>query len=794
MRKGIIFGIGILIILLALAGTGSARPAYGAVCSGCHSANGSFNGTIFANVHKFDGVSAPTLTASCGHCHNQPPSGSANPYNMSLTLNGSFYNSTHRNTTTLASVNLAAPACGNCHNNNTGNNFSLISGAGTNLSTNTCVYCHPKLFDDWNVSFHSSPINTSKSVVTCVICHNEHKADNVVTINTSCLDSACHRSTRASGIENGTYVKHGYNVTQCKYCHLPKVLTVNTTYDTRSHTFNYSAQLISNATNERHEAVFDTLKNVYKNTPGPMVSCEMCHGTSEIPSVNFKAAYRASKHNNTANASAPYCTDCHLTANTTEAGLINGTNTCKNSGCHLGINHVNATEIGSVDCVSCHFNNSNSLRTHDLTFAVVSNISYTCTICHTATTNRSIIPEINEWGASAHNDKEVSVEDRDYNGFYFNNTSQTVQSQEKSCLKCHSPIDWDPAKESDTTKVALPDDFKGILCTVCHNKDDMVNWINTTGQVYAWYNRDAIRVSSSEYRANYTRMADTIELCGNCHSNDNPRRYKAGPGYNKTTDTTPISPHGFPAKDIFVGSWKESSMLNFECIDCHMYLNTEYRNGTMNDTDKITGHSFAVNKSGLQSQPECSRCHVNGTSVDTIENVIAGINASTHTKWDSTNTTVMNTLTNVNNFTGEKNLSRDKIAEAYWKLRMVSSDGSWGVHDPVGTNTLLDEAVVLANAANASLGQATSNASSTVDLVAGWNLVALNGTPSATAPVSVLLSVHDNVTVVWGYNATAGTWELYDPAMVPTSLNTLTAMVPGKGYWILATQACEWTV
>ena len=865
MRKGIILGIGILIILLALAGTGSAHPSYysGGCSPSCHSSG--FNGTFFNNTHKFNGISVPTVDGpnnNCDKCHSNPPA------DMSLTLigqnysikhngmntsgyinsganctychldpvglgnftllnaatyfkqihkfngvaipnkaigctechknvtsflplvsNGLFYNSTHRyNSTTLASVKLiGTTGCANCHNNTPGGNFSLISGAGTNLTSDTCVYCHTKLVDDWNVSKHS-PSNA-----TCVICHNVHNAGKVVTTNTTCLNLACH------GTSKNPTTRHSYNLTQCKNCHMPKVLTVNlsTPFDTRSHTFDFRTQLKSNASDERHEAVFNTLKNVttYNATTlieGNKTSCEKCHGSKDIPSVNFKAAYRASKHNDTANGSAPYCTDCHKTANTTEAKLINET-TCKTLGCHNGITHINATKISSIDCVKCHFNNSDTLRTHDLTFATVSNISYTCTICHVNGTNKSVAPEIVEWKATAHNDKQVGVnKSRSYNGYYFNNTSQTLNKRENSCNKCHSPLDWDPTiAESVTTKVQLTANFKGIVCTICHNKDDMVNWIKTNNKVYAWYNRDAIQVSSSEIRAKYELMDNTTELCGNCHSNI--RYGNTGPGWGATSSSNPtgvISPHGFPAKDVFVGSWKESGLLKFECIDCHIYKNTTYGNGTMSDSLKVTGHSFEVNGTHLQSKSECAVCHVDGTSVGTIEDVIVKIQNDTQTKWNSTNITVMNAFNNITASQEIKNLSRDKIAEAYWDLKLVSSDESWGVHDPVGTNKLLDDAAALAISANASLGQAeTSN----VDLAVGWNLVSLNGTPADTTPSSVMNSVKDNITVVWGYNATGSKWELYDPVM-PTALNTLKSMVQGKGYWISATKVSKWTV
>jgi len=255
--------------------------------------------------------------------------------------------------------------------------------------------------------------------------------------------------------------------------------------------------------------------------------------------------------------------------------------------------------------------------------------------------------------------------------------------------------------------------------------------------------------------------------------------------------SSPNRTHGWPAKDIFVGSWKQSSMINFECIDCHMYTNKTDSNGTLvNDTNRIGGHSFKVNATGLQTKSDCKACHVNGTSVDEIQYVIAKIKTDTRAKHTTVNTTVYAALANYTAYTGLKTLSADKIAQAYWNVRLVASDESWGVHDPVGTNKLLDDALTLSAASDASLGLA---ATSNVDLVTGWNLVSLNGTPADTTPALVMNSVKDNITVVWGYNATGAVWELYDPAM-PTALNTLKSMVQGKGYWIYATQDDKWTV
>jgi len=78
MRKEIILGIGILILLLALAGTGSAKTGYTAVaadCSYCHVRviSGDYTlttqGSYFEDVHKFNGTKVPSNGSSCLTCH-----------------------------------------------------------------------------------------------------------------------------------------------------------------------------------------------------------------------------------------------------------------------------------------------------------------------------------------------------------------------------------------------------------------------------------------------------------------------------------------------------------------------------------------------------------------------------------------------------------------------------------------------------------------------------------------------------------------------------------------------------
>jgi hypothetical protein len=78
----------------------------------------------------------------------------------------------------------------------------------------------------------------------------------------------------------------------------------------------------------------------------------------------------------------------------------------------------------------------------------------------------------------------------------------------------------------------------------------------------------------------------------------------------------------------------------------------------------------------------------------------------------------------------------------------------------------------------------------TIDLVAGWNLVSLQKIPSNSAIETVLADVLANVQAVWSYNAATSTWSSWAPA-APSSLTTMT---DGKGYWIQMSQPGTITV
>lgn len=647
-------------------------------------------------------------------------------------------------------INKKGEDCIKCHYGDSRQGQALTNkhatGPAEESTSRTCTQCHSP-YDRYMTGYAAS-LETASNV-TCFVCHNPH----------STTDDKYGDLLSTNGFNGTSYatvedVKLGF---------------FNATASNVSRFNNGSTFTGTNASLVDGNDIFDLLSIPASLYSGSSVKT---YGTTLKDS-----SYDPNPITVTTNVSEVLCSKCHFRhglAHVKDVNMTHGRN--------------NETDAERATCIDCHMSKVGGKADHSFDAYNATNYpESTCskgTNCHVTSSENvtlsslSIVPIETEWNASLHNDKE--------NGYFKNETYfATSTRNNSSCSKCHSPTNWNPANESD---VVAPEDFKGITCAVCHNIHDMGDSINKSGLKYSWYNRDSALNSRGEYDANYTLMANTTELCGNCHSNI--RIDRSGPGWNGSSGN-PTSPHGWPAKDIFVGSWKQSGMLNYECIDCHMYVNKTNATGyPLADDSKITGHSFAVNATGLQNTSKCSGCHVNGTDIDTIQVVINKIQADTIAKHTTINTTVYAALENYKSYTGIKSLSADKIAQAYWNVNLVKSDESWGVHDPIGTNKLLDDALVLAEASNNSLGMVST---SDVALLTGWNLVSLNTTPADTTPSSVMNEVKTKITVVWGFNATAKTWELYDPVM-PSALNTLKSMGQGKGYWIYATQDCTWTV
>ncbi len=797
-RKKIVIIIGILFILLALAGTGSAHSAYsGANCSFCHvgfPAPLTANGIFFKDNHKFNGTAEPATVTSCTACHSN-----LNAF-LPLTSTGQNYSSSHRyNDTTLAAARLAPPACYNCHVDVNASDFTLLAGTPTYLKSTTCENCHKLRYDNWTATMHRvmltdstdaqrmnlplppgvSWANISFMIVgksqmrylnesgyffekydainqtftplspgqyTCGRCHTTGFSPSG---NQSGLPGiagtwsepgiACERCHGPAG--NGHQVKVNASGDLCIECHSGGERQNTAAWKLSKH----APPLEASTRCLLCHSPFDYFKNRTVTSESAInVPCAVCHNPHNTSDDQYKGLFSPDGFNATEmanvkdlklsffNASASRASDTDVYDNLTTPALITKGIDASYPGpilvtgpvsevlcsqCHYnhglgdvgGVNLTHGRKFGPLEgikpnatCVDCHM--ATSQKNHS--FNVKDEINFpskTCsrgTECHVTSNQNlnqslhSVVPEVREWRSSGHNNTAFVLEGSP------ENTSR--------CAQCHSPINWNPLNASETI---APENFKGVTCAICHNIHDMGDWLTRTEQIfgvakpYAWYKRDAYN-RTSFFRANYTIESHTTELCTNCHHN---RPDTSVPGLKGGRGPHGIVvPHISTQKEMFLGSFKESGFLKFECATCHMYSKTidpaNLTEKVLPDGRKIAGHSFRVNATGLQSDGSwnnqaCSSCHLNGSALGTVGEKINSIQADIQTKWNETNATVENAYAIVNASTRDKNQSMDKLAVAFFKLYQVKNDRSWGVHDPQKANNLLNDSLRLANEA-----------------------------------------------------------------------------------------------
>jgi formate-dependent nitrite reductase cytochrome c552 subunit len=826
VKNRIILGIGIFIILLALAGTGSAKSAYsaaGADCSYCHKSivDGDYSltthGSYFRAVHKFNGLTVPNNASSCLTCH--PDLSSFLP----LTSVGSSYNKTHRyNATTLASQMLPEPGCANCHVNAIGNNFNFLTGTPTYLTSSVCQDCHKPKYDNWSNTLHRvmlTPKDKAQAMgipepevgwagISYVIVtkfqfayinttgyflskNDEYDTEKQTFVNSSHAGGAygtcgrCH----TTGWDTSSKILPGFGGTfsepgiACERCHKPAgnghqvVVNYSGNLCTECHTGGnhgtgwengeHAPPPYENGTSCMFcHSSFDQYKNqgaTIANATG--VSCGVCHNIHDMTDSKYAATFSQSTFNATtwsevanaklaffnATASIAAGTDVfddlssinllypgidssrkdasYGTAPINVTGKADSTKLC--SMCHYrhGIAHMSGVNFshanGAAECVDCHMEGANAkvgkgmMKNHDN--KVDSGRSCGGVKCHgtsatsdplVANGSASMQTRFNEWGASLHNDQQVG-------GFAgpFNNTTGIGKSRPNSCNVCKSPINWNPATDYNSTNVPnlvnvpiTEENFHGIRCDICHPLHDMGNWFEETFAIYGAEKSiglyEKVKVGT-RYKGTYKLVKDSTELCGSCHSNDHPRLKAIGsyaePGW-PIDQANPNSVHGFPAAELFVGSWKQTGLLEFECISCHLATTPSIvDNVSIPSAQRSRGHSFQPNATLLQLNTACSSCHVNGSKLGTVSNSIEEVQVKAHNKYNATNLIVTAALNNIKAYAGEKNTSRTLIAQAYWNVRLVSSDASWGVHNPAKVNQLLDDAVRLANQSIAAL-------------------------------------------------------------------------------------------
>ena len=382
------------------------------------------------------------------------------------------------------------------------------------------------------------------------------------------------------------------------------------------------------------------------------------------------------------------CLACH----TVEFGLPTG---FKNA------NDFRSTNLlAGVQCESCHGPAANHVANEmDLTARPRIDIaSQVCGGCHSGSHN----PTFEEWNGSAH---AIVTED------------MSPTSRINSCGRCHSgTARLAMVKGMSATTIAntLTNDANvAITCAVCHDPHSVRPWTNLLSGVVST-NQLRYPTASTNYfslstSATFTNRYD-INICAQCHNDrgaswtSSSRPPHHSPQYNLLMGSVGIKQNGANAATNSTPA-AHGILIPNQCVACHMPHEAQ---GAGHPA--MTGHSFKV-----ETYESCLTCHPTNPEglVDLTQDFVVKprmqqVKAALDYWATTTSPLVLRTnygalaweYTNPGELSSgtrgptdaQQALIPNAIKQARFNLYIVNNDGSFGVHNPLYTISLLDAA------------------------------------------------------------------------------------------------------
>jgi hypothetical protein len=532
----------------------------------------------------------------CRVCHN------IHDRKMSRPIGGdplAYYNATASSlagSPVYETVHNATELCEKCH---TGSSHdSKFAGTHKDAVGFDCASCHLNTTFNKNETHMFEVKNTTSGVEGCEVCHDS--ADHTwqyTSKHTNVECWACHDQTVVYNASSGNATSSGNT-----YGIWNDPSTGNWTTYKVSHGAP-AKWVLHNITKSVSCDKCHIGNSTYNGTIGPAFTCSGCHSS-------YASAVNSSQHNQTLNANAPVCTDCHAGyvpsnghTTGTKGYIVNGSNTCTN--CHnTSVSSNNRIPPGfdfgnmsTADCTQCHFPNTTtrfsmntSLYAHDHNNLTVEHNYYyynqsgtirmplksnggvgegqfpfwSCTqFCHGKT---STFPSLDNASITWLNSKHAQ------------SLVEPPLDQKISCAKCKSPVNYN---DSATNKSALIPvaDWQGIQCRVCHDIMNISYSNSTGGKPLAFYNATATSNLTTNPSGSiiYDQVHNATELCEKCHQ--------------------PGSSHD----SKYAGTHK--NVVGFSCADCHLNTTSVSKGGFNNKS-----HSFEV-MNVYTSVTGCEVCH-----------------------------------------------------------------------------------------------------------------------------------------------------------------------------------------
>jgi hypothetical protein len=437
----------------------------------------------------------------------------------------------------------------------------------------------------------------------------------------------------------------------------------------------YSASIVINAA--KYIGVYNEVNNVTCQTCHPSV-VEKWEGTGHA-SMLFRGVEGTLSDHYSAN-----CISCHTTGYDVNAEndgfddfefvfpetLTEGTYQT------LVDQYPDAMKRANIQCESCHGPASGHFGSTKDSRIVVSYEAANCAFCHDDG-HYHVYPE--QWDVSRHAEA----------------TSYPTGPGRESCVRCHTAKGFAQfVKGIATNDPYFDPSYQPITCAGCHDPHDATNM------------HQVRTVNASLADGTVIEQGGLGKLCMNCHQS----RRVANSSYTETPSRH-YGPHYSTAADVLnaanvvtfgdtlftLASTNHLGVTENGCVDCHM---AEGETDASGHAQLVGKHTFSMSTpTGVDNMKACAKCHgyslgasfedvrffLNGSGDHDGDGVVEGLQDEVHGLLDYLGSLLPDPDPHA---TPDTTWTKEQLQAAY-NMRVIYYDGSYGIHNPKFTVTLL---------------------------------------------------------------------------------------------------------
>jgi hypothetical protein len=325
-------------------------------------------------------------------------------------------------------------------------------------------------------------------------------------------------------------------------------------------------------------------------------------------------------------------------------------------------------QVATIGCENCH--GPGSLHFGDPDKIGRSLNVGVCAQCHAGAEEETSIAR--QWESSKHAEPvyETAFNQAPTNANYKTNNLG-------NCVRCHDGRGFINFTQGEGTATENLTGSEPFSCTMCHDPHSTAN-------------EHQLRKVTADTLGNGVpiTLGGLGQLCMNCHKSRHNGEAAA------KTYSPRFGPHHSIQTDMFLGtnaveygtptsSSGHKYALQDACVECHMYATPEY--GTPG-SDKIGGHSWAMEADGVENVAACQSCH---GPINSFDDIKAAYDYDRNGKVEGIQTEVRGMLARLGKILPNQVADSGKVLPSFTQNQLkaaynyffVTNDGSYGVHN-----------------------------------------------------------------------------------------------------------------